>query len=260
MKLSTEELSKSRQELVEMARIAEQAERYDEMAQFMKAVVEGENCGSLASDERNLLSVAYKNVVGTRRSSWRVVSQVVAKTDESKVKNNIAEYQSKIEKELEEICDEVINLLKNHLVKNDTDGESTVFYYKMMGDYHRYLAEVHLGDETKGKKQENGESADVKSSKDSYNKAMEVAKKELPCTHPIRLGLVLNFSVFYYEIQNDPALACKLAKEAFDEAIPELDNVGDASYKDSTLIMQLLRDNLTLWTSDTSQENADDNQ
>lgn len=73
---------------------------------------------------------------------------------------------------------------------------------------------------------------------------------ELPPTHPIRLGLALNFSVFYYEILNSPDRACRLAKAAFDDAIAELDTLSEESYKDSTLIMQLLRDNLTLWTND----------
>jgi 14-3-3 protein epsilon len=59
----------------------------------------------------------------------------------------------------------------------------------------------------------------------------------------------LNFSVFYYEILNSPDRACHLAKQAFDDAIAELDSLSEESYRDSTLIMQLLRDNLTLWTS-----------
>lgn len=84
----------------------------------------------------------------------------------------------------------------------------------------------------------------------SYKSASDIAATDLAPTHPIRLGLALNFSVFYYEILNSPDRACKLAKGAFDEAIAELDNLNEDSYKDSTLIMQLLRDNLTLWTSD----------
>ena len=109
------------------------------------------------------------------------------------------------------------------------------------GDYHRYTAEFASGEDRKTAAQ---------SSLEAYNKAQEVANTELTSTHPIRLGLALNFSVFYYEILNSPDRACKLAKSAFDEAIAELDNLNEDSYKDSTLIMQLLRDNLTLWTSD----------
>ena len=82
-----------------------------------------------------------------------------------------------------------------------------------------------------------------------FQNATDVAQTELTPTHPIRLGLALNFSVFYYEILNSPDRACHLAKQAFDDAIAELDSLSEESYRDSTLIMQLLRDNLTLWTS-----------
>lgn len=109
------------------------------------------------------------------------------------------------------------------------------------GDYHRYLAEFAIGNDRK----EAAENSLV-----AYKAASDIAMTELPPTHPIRLGLALNFSVFYYEILNSPDRACRLAKAAFDDAIAELDTLSEESYKDSTLIMQLLRDNLTLWTSD----------
>lgn len=109
------------------------------------------------------------------------------------------------------------------------------------GDYYRYLAEFATGEDRK-------EAAT--SAHEAYKSATEVAQVELATTHPIRLGLALNFSVFYYEILNSPDRACHLAKQAFDDAIAELDTLSEESYKDSTLIMQLLRDNLTLWTSD----------
>lgn len=109
------------------------------------------------------------------------------------------------------------------------------------GDYFRYQAEFATGDNRKA----SAENALV-----AYKSASETALSDLPPTHPIRLGLALNFSVFYYEILNSPDRACRLAKAAFDDAIAELDSLSEESYKDSTLIMQLLRDNLTLWTSD----------
>merc|ERR1712147_392236 len=116
-----------------------------------------------------------------------------------------------------------------------------VFYQKMKADYYRYIAEYRDGD---AKKQA------AESAKQAYEAAKAVAEKDLAVTHPIRLGLALNFSVFQYEVLSNPDEACKMARTAFEDAIAELDNVAEDSYKDSTLIMQLLRDNLTLWTSD----------
>lgn len=108
------------------------------------------------------------------------------------------------------------------------------------GDYHRYLAEFAVADKRK---------ASADKSLEAYKNATEVASTDLAPTHPIRLGLALNFSVFYYEILNSPDQACHLAKQAFDDAIAELDTLSEESYKDSTLIMQLLRDNLVRDTS-----------
>merc|ERR1712233_207661 len=97
-----------------------------------------------------------------------------------------------------------------------------------------------------------------KSSADYYKRAFELSQIVLEPTHPIRLGLALNYSVCFYEILKDKKKACQLAKDAFDEAISKLDKLEESDYKDSTLIMQLLRDNLTLWTSTDNDEENDD--
>lgn len=231
-----------------MAKLAEQAERYEEMVKEMKKVV---NAGEpLTVEERNLLSVAFKNVIGARRASWRVLSSVEKNQEESHDEKSpnklqsIKEYRQKVEKELREICEDILKLLDKTLVPMAVDTESKVFYNKMKGDYQRYMAEFSTDKE----KKEAAEKALV-----AYKDATDLAKG-LDATHAIRLGLALNFSVFYYEILNSPQQACKLAKHAFDDAIANLDSLNEDSYKDSTLIMQLLRDNLTLWTSDTQGE------
>jgi 14-3-3 protein epsilon len=225
-----------------MAKLAEQAERYEEMVQAMKNVAELDV--ELTVEERNLLSVAYKNVIGARRASWRIISSIEQKEEnkgnEAHV-HRIRDYRNKVEKELQDICNDILNVLDKHLIPSSTTGESKVFYYKMKGDYHRYLAEFLTGQARKDA---------AEASLVAYKAASDIATTELPPTHPIRLGLALNFSVFYYEILNSPDRACRLAKRAFDDAIAELDTLSEESYKDSTLIMQLLRDNLTLWTSD----------
>jgi len=236
-------MAEGKDELVQRAKLAEQAERYDDMAAAMKKVTEAGQ--ELSNEERNLLSVAYKNVVGARRSSWRVISSIEQKTEGNERKQGMAkEYREKVEKELREICQDVLGLLDKHLIAKASNAESKVFYLKMKGDYYRYLAEV--AGQTK--------SDVVLESEKAYQAAFDIAKEQMQPTHPIRLGLALNFSVFFYEIMNSPDKACALAKQAFDDAIAELDTLNEDSYKDSTLIMQLLRDNLTLWTSDAKDE------
>ncbi|KAD0572593.1 hypothetical protein E3N88_44040 [Mikania micrantha] len=221
------------------------AEMVDAMKKVAKLDVE------LTVEERNLLSVGYKNVVGSRRASWRILSSIEQKEEsrgnEVNVKR-IKEYRQKVETELSDICKDIMVVIDEHLIPSSTAGESTVFYYKMKGDYYRYLAEFKTGNDKK-------EAADQ--SLKAYQLASTTAEADLAPTHPIRLGLALNFSVFYYEIMNSPERACHLAKQAFDEAISELDSLSEESYKDSTLIMQLLRDNLTLWTSDIPEDGED---
>nr|AHJ11164.1 14-3-3 zeta [Strongyloides ratti] len=240
-------MAENKDELVQRAKLAEQAERYDDMSLSMKKVTE--IGAELTNEERNLLSVAYKNVVGARRSSWRVISSIEQKTEGAERKQQLAkEYREKIEQELKEICEDVLSLLEKYLIPKAGNPESKVFYLKMKGDYYRYLAEVATGD---------ARSVVVEKSQQAYQEAFDVAIHHMQPTHPIRLGLALNFSVFFYEILNAPKKACSLAKEAFDDAIAELDTLNEDSYKDSTLIMQLLRDNLTLWTSDTNGDDQD---
>merc|ERR1712079_1002759 len=237
-----------REDNVYKAKLAEQAERYDEMVTAMKAVASMDV--ELTVEERNLLSVAYKNVIGARRASWRIISSIEQKEEnkaaEDKLKM-IKTYRTQVEQELKDICTDILQVLDKHLIPCSDTGESKVFYYKMKGDYHRYLAEFATSNDRK----EAAENSLV-----AYKAASDIAMTELPTTHPIRLGLALNFSVFYYEILNSPDRACRLAKAAFDDAIAELDTLSEESYKDSTLIMQLLRDNLTLWTSDMQTEDA----
>merc|ERR1711998_666154 len=204
----------------------------------------GKSGDELSIEERNLLSMGYKNAVGSRRAAWRIITSVEQKEKSKGNGDNAAyakEYCAKVEAELDKICNTILGVLDTNLIPKAGNGESKVFYQKMKADYYRYIAEFTDGD----KKTKAAESA-----RQAYQDAQNVAEKDLAVTHPIRLGLALNFSVFQYEVLQNPDEACKMARTAFEDAIAELDNVAEDSYKDSTLIMQLLRDNLTLWTSD----------
>lgn len=115
-----------------LARLCEQAERYDEMVTYMKEVAK---MGlELTVDERNLLSVAYKNVVGTRRASWRIISSIEQKEESKGTEKHVGtirDYRIKIEEELERVCQDVLDVLDDHLIPQAASGESKVFYHKM---------------------------------------------------------------------------------------------------------------------------------
>eukprot|EP01017_Pseudomicrothorax_dubius_P037050 TRINITY_DN537_c0_g2_i3.p1 TRINITY_DN537_c0_g2~~TRINITY_DN537_c0_g2_i3.p1 ORF type:complete len:290 (-),score=109.19 TRINITY_DN537_c0_g2_i3:203-973(-) len=239
----------TREELVFMAKISEQTERFEDMIDYIKKIVA--NNADLSVEERNLLSVAYKNSVGSRRTAWRALRSIEQKEEAkgSKHLNLLREYKKKIEAELNSICQDILNLLDASLIKSASNNEGKVFFLKMKGDYFRYISEFAQGEQL-SRASENALQA--------YKAASEAATKDLKTTDPIRLGLALNFSVFYYEVMNEPTKACSMAKQAFDDAIADIEHLDEDKYKDSTTIMQLIRDNLTLWTSELENEEGND--
>jgi 14-3-3 protein epsilon len=236
----------NRDENVFIAKLSDEAERYEDMVEAVNRLAKMDL--ELTPEERNLFSMAYKNLVGARRASWRVIASFQRKEQERKDEshlNIINKFCPKMEEELTAICKSVLQIVENHLIKNATTSESKVFYHKMKGDYYRYMAEFTTGDAL---------STYTNAGLKAYEEALLIAKASLPPTHPIRLGLALNFSVFYYEIFSQPDTACNLAKQAFEEAIAQLEVLTDDSYKESAVIMQLLRDNLNLWCMGEEEE------
>jgi 14-3-3 protein epsilon len=233
-----------REENIYLSKLSESAERYDDMVKFMKEVKANAD-SEFTVEERNLLSVAYKNTIGPKRTALRILSGIAEK-EKSKGGERVEtviNYSNQIEDEIRGIANDVMEVTLS-LIESSTTPEGKIFFHKMQGDYYRYLAEFEK-DEQRAEAAEN--------SKKSYQSAYDLASKELGATHPIRLGLVLNFSVFHYEIAEDREAACKLARDGFDEALAQLEEMGDDS-KDSTLIMQLIRDNLTLWQPENDEE------
>lgn len=236
-------MTQDRWTLVEKAKICQDSERWDDMAKLMKALVT--SVTELQSEERNMLSLAYKNVVGAKRSSWRVISSIEKGLEGNQRKKQLCkDYRIKIEHELTEWCTELLKLVER-LLNNTGDNESRIFYLKLKGDYFRYIAEFNrygkLGDVSKLAKQ-------------AYEEALAVAKENVSPAHPIRLGLILNLSVFYYEILNLQGAALDLARDAQKLAANDLDNIKEESRNDSALILEFLNDNVCLWTVDPDDE------
>jgi len=222
------------------AKLAEQAERYDEMTEHMKAVCNHDE--ELSEEERNLFSVAYKNSLGSRRAAWRkiVKAEHTTPTSNEEAARYAKQCRIKIESELQEICRTVFELLDSSLFPMATTSESKVFYLKMKADYCRYMAEFSQG-ETQSEATQNAALA--------YEDAEKLAARDLAATHPFRLALALNHSVFVFEVLKDAEKAYTMARAAFEDAAAEFSSV-DENYRDAAVIMQLLHDHLTCWFSD----------
>ena len=236
---------------VYLAMLAEQCGRFKEMVQFLEDMVKQRD-KDLNSDERNLLSIAYKNSISGLRSAVRTVLAYESK--EKKKENStflpyITEYKQQVEDELTKLCQGVLKTTDDQLLKKAEDDEAKVFYIKMKGDYNRYIAEYAEGDLKK-------EVSD--GGLKSYEEATEIAKN-LPVLNPIALGLALNFSVFYYEVINDHKKAIEIAKTAVEKADKELPNIDEDAdeNRDTVSIYNLLKENLDMWTSE--EEEGGDN-
>lgn len=239
----------SRPHYLLIAKVAEEAERWEDIVIQIKAIIQ--TFGSLTVEERNLLSVAYKNITNKLRNSWRIVDsleQLESSRPADRSKRQVLLIQRerrRIERELSDVCLDIVKLLDDKLVSTATPGEETVFYLKMRGDYYRYLFEF-------AEPKDKNRYADM--SLTAYKFAYKHAMAMLDAMHPTRLGLALNFAVYYHDVQKSPERACHLGKHAFDEAVANLDeNFPEDAMRDSMMILRLLRDDLIIWSEEIQQ-------
>lgn len=234
---------------VYLAMLAEQCGRYEDMMNFLEEMVKTKS-EDLTSDERNLLSIAYKNTISQDRQAIRTLLAYEAK--EAKKSDSaylpwIREYKGKVQKELEDLCNKICSTIDSSLLPKANTDEAKVFYHKMKGDYYRYIAENVDGD-IKKKYSDLGLA--------SYNEALN-ASKDIDYKNPIKLGLALNLSVFYYEVIGNREDACKLAKETLEKSKEALNGVDeeDDEAKDAFSIVNLLQENLDMWNSENDADN-----
>jgi 14-3-3 protein epsilon len=215
--------------------------------------------------------------LGSLRAEFRILCAIVgreaAASDRIDNTNDVGEgskeewrvllaqaYLSRIAGELAELLATVLGLVDTMLQRcfpvgrgsSDTTPQR-VFLLKFRADYLRYRSEL-LRDCL-----ENGavlgespiatlllEEAKTEAGA-AYSAAQALARATLPTTAALRLGLALNASVFHVEIMDDRENGIAVAKNAFDDALTQLDSLPEDDYRNTTLIMQLLRDNVSLW-------------
>ena len=189
------------EENIFLARVAEQAERFEDMVDFLAKVLDSKGA-DVTSDERNLLSVAFKNLISSKRAACRTIAAIEQNPKYAKYASALLSYKQSIESKLTADCQSIVDMIREKVLSKNCDGESKAFFVKMVGDYYRYIAENAKGALLEQVKQ---------NALKAYNEANQIT---LPPCNPIKLGLALNFSVFHYEVMKNHKMACELADRA----------------------------------------------
>ena len=235
------------EESIFMTRVSEQAERFDDMVHFLQQVVSAKK-EDFTTEERNLLSVGFKNQIGSKRTAIRTISAIEQNPKYQKFNAALGVYKKKIEKELFDQCMSIVDIVKNQCMHVASTDETKAFFYKMIGDYYRYVAEC--AGEKDLEKIKNG-------ALENYTLAQSTSESLNAC-NPIRLGLALNFSVFHYEVMNNHQQACELGERALSDALEKIDDVDEETFRDAKSIIELLKENLSLWKEEEEQNAVED--
>jgi hypothetical protein len=231
----------TREECIFLSRLNEKAEKYSEMFKYINKYVELDP--KLSKEERNILCSGYKYIISDKRNSLRILNNIEKRNTYQLA--YIKEIRENIEKELYQILLDIEKMLDKYLIPNAIDIENKVFYLKLKADFMRYKCEVSYGKELD----------DIISKTEKiYKEANDIANKELMISNSTRLGLALNYSVFFYDIKKMKEEAINIAKNAFDDAMKILDNLEISKAKDTLLIIQMLKENLIFWCNEINNE------
>ena len=231
----------TREECIFLSRLNEKAEKHSEMFKYINKYVELDP--KLSKEERNILCSGYKYIISDKRNSLRILNNIEKRNTYQLA--YIKEIRENIEKELYQILLDIEKMLDKYLIPNAIDIENKVFYLKLKADFMRYKCEISYGKELD----------DIISKTEKiYKEANDIANKELMISNSTRLGLALNYSVFFYDIKKMKEEAINIAKNAFDDAMKILDNLEISKAKDTLLIIQMLKENLIFWCNEINNE------
>ncbi|RKP26930.1 14-3-3-like protein [Syncephalis pseudoplumigaleata] len=234
-------MSVERAALVVKAAEARKYGRYEEMFASMVEAIRMDN--HVVLEEMKLLSFAYKTLIALRRARWRNLSvseQRATASGDVERAETIGKDKAQIQNELLKICQEFDGVFGDALLRSVSSDECHMLYYKMRGNYHRFMAEFSLAGTCQ---------ASIDAAEQAYAHATKIARGNFPPTHAIRLHVALNYSTFCYEIRSDHDRAFDIAESAVEEAEAMMDKLPQEEYDESIFILKLLKDQLNVWHS-----------
>ena len=235
----------SREELIFLSKLYTKAELYKEVINYIKEFIKLNP--KIEKEECDIISTGFKNMISDKRASWFTLNSMEHK--EKKKKRNtvkeIKEIKNHIENEIRETCKELQDLVDKELLPKNEEDEILVFLYKLKADYFRYICEFAEGNEY----QDN-----LIKAEEYYKKAYEIADKKLPIINCNRVSVALNYSIFLYETKKDKKSGFDIAQNTFKESMKFIDDLEKPKYRDTLLIIQLLKENIIFWNSEMGDE------
>lgn len=202
--------------------------------------------------ERGQIIAVYKAAIDSIRKSLLILTDQLIRerhmTENGAILDRLEAKKKCCFDELQELCNETIQLIDDVLIPKAESTEGQVFFYKMRGDLYRYMSESSEDD----KLEKNNAEAET-----SYNEAMKLGQ-ELPISNPVRLGTILNYAVFLYEQKNEPTRAIELVKSALSEPGHDFDQLSDGSRENAMAVLKVMRTNLENWDIPEEEEEGEE--
>ena len=201
----------------------------------------------LTKEEKKLFCIGYKNNISNKRNSFQILLNLLSKEDPKQANkvNEISKIKEKVLSELKPILQEGLSILDGYLIPNAEDNESKILYMKLKADFYRYRCEFSEGEEFE-------EAAN--NSRKLYKEAFDLAEKELPLCNEIRLGLVLNYTVFEFDIMENKKEAYDMALKYYNNSLKILDDDENIIEYENLLLIHEIKDNTDNWISEIEEE------
>ena len=235
----------SREEYIYLSKLYTKAEEYKKVLEFIEEFIKLNP--KLDKEECDIVSTGFKNMISDKRSSWFTLNSMERK-EKKKKKNTvkeIKEIKSHIENELRETCNKLQEIIDKYLLPNNEEDDTIVFLLKLKADYFRYICEFAEGKEFE---------YNLNKAEEYYKKAFEISEKKLPIINCNRVSIGLNYAIFLYEVKKDRMAGFDVAQNIFKESMKFIDDLEKSKFRDTLLIIQLLKENIIFWNSEMGDE------
>jgi len=233
-----------------LAKFCLEIEKYDDAIRYIDDIIKTKD-DELTEEERNIFVMIYRCYITEQRNSWKTIynQEEKEKLTKSKYYSLLIEIRNSIEEVIKNTSERIIHLINNYILKKVHSNEGKAFFFKVKGDYYRYLSEVSYGEALSAARQNA-----LQNYKDSVTFSSDIQPLNI-----IKLGNFLNFAVFQYEVMNNTTAALNLARQALNDAAIELKIVGSDALladelKDSLTIVQILKENYKNWISENEEQ------